>query len=507
MGRWGYLWIISLIFRYGTSLLDSAVHTGIAMRDLVTTMRSRPVRLITGFLGIAVIAVADIEVSNAVPLALLYLLPITLMSTVLRRWQIVILGLFCTFVAEYSDAFPWTLNQGIPRDVLYFLAYTTAGLYVSEALSRRRAEQTHVAELESEIEVRRGVEEQLRLVVANSSIAIISVDESGMILEANNAAEGLFGAGEALDGRQLLGLPLSVFIPSLARVQIGKRGWEQLRTMMQCQAIRASQELFLADVWFSTYATTGGSRLTAMIVDSSTEVRDREEANLEQVLVGSRLAVGALSHEVRNICAAISVVQQNLLAIQPASVFEQDKSKDFDALQQLVSALKHVASVDLSLIKRQATKLFPNAFMRDLYIIVWPSLRESSIRLEWEIAPDLPPVWADQHSLIQVFLNLVRNTEKALTSTPDAWMKFSASRDHDRVMVKVSDNGPGVRDEDQLFRPFAPNHGLPGGTIPSGLGLYLSRAMMRSFHGELRFEPGSKGATFIVELVATEATE
>jgi two-component system sensor kinase FixL len=477
------------------------------MRGNVATKRSRSVRLITGFIAFAVIAVADLKGNHAVPLALLYLLPIALMSTVLRRWQIVILGSFCTFVAEYSDAFPWTTSQGIPRDVLYFLAYTTAGLYVSEVLSRRHAEQTHVAELEAEIEVRRSVEEQLRLVVANSSIAIISADESGRILEANEAAERLFVAGETLNGRQLTGLPISHFIPSLARLQIGKQGWEQLRTMMQCQAIRSSQELFLADVWFSTYATSGGGRLTAMIIDSSTEVRDQEEANLEQVLVGSRLAVGALSHEVRNICAAISVVQQNLLVIHPASASDQEKSKEFDILRQLVSALENVASVDLSLIKRQPTKLLPNTFMQDLYIIIQPSLRESSIRLEWDIAPDLPPVWADQHSLIQVFLNLVRNTEKAIALTPNAWLRFSASRDQSRMLVEVSDNGPGIGDTDRLFRPFAQSPGLSGRTIPSGLGLYLSRAMMRSFHGDLRFEPGRKGATFIVELMVAETNQ
>src|SRR6202044_3691489 len=96
------------------------------------------------------------------------------------------------------------------------------------------------------------------------------------------------------------------------RVRIRGAGWEHLPTMMQCQGFRAGKEPFLADVWFSSYMTSGGGRLTAMIVDSSLETRDREEANLEQVLVGSRLAIGAVSHEIRNICAAIAVVQQNL---------------------------------------------------------------------------------------------------------------------------------------------------------------------------------------------------
>jgi len=260
--------------------------------------KSRYFTLVAGLLAIALIAVADRSLANGIPLALLYLAPVMTMSTVLNRKQILALGVLCTFVAELSDAFPWTVSAGIPRDTLYFFAYTAAGLYVSEVVSRRRTEVDHVTALETEIGARREVEEQLRLVVANSSIAIVTADEWGSILHANDAAEHLFAADNSSAEAKLQGTPLSNLMPSLARVQIRKEGWEHLRTMMQCQGFRAGKDPFLADVWFSTYMTSGGGRLTAMIVDSSLEIRDREEANLEQVLVGSRLAIGAVSHEI-----------------------------------------------------------------------------------------------------------------------------------------------------------------------------------------------------------------
>jgi hypothetical protein len=53
---------------------------------------------------------------------------------------------------------------------------------------------------------------------------------------------------------------------------------------------------------------------------------------------------------------------------------------------------------------------------------------------------------------------------------------------------------------EHLFRPFQP------GAQSTGLGVYLSRALMRSFRGELRYEPeppsgrGQAGSTFVVEL-------
>ena len=465
------------------------------MRAAATVMKSNAFRLVTGLAGIAIIGYVDRRLSEAIPLALLYLAPVVLMSTALRRWQIPLLGALCAAVVESANGYPWTLRDGIARDSLYFFAYTAAGLYVSEVLTRRATEESHLDELESEIEARRGAEEQLRLVVANSSIAIITSDETGVILQANDAAERMFSGEGPSGGARLQGSSLHVFMPSLARVQIQRQGWEHLKTMLQCQGLRATQDPFLADVWVSSYSTSRGGRLTAMIIDASTEVRDREEANLEQVLVGSRLAVGALFHEIRNICAAIAVVQQNLRA----TFVVEEPSEDFEALRQLVTALERMASLELSLARRQPTKLRLESFLKELRIILTPSLRESGIELEWHVEEDLPEVWADQQSLLQVFLNLVRNAEKALAPVEHARLELRAGEVDGLVQVKLSDNGPGVKDPSSLFRPFG------GGPSSSGLGLYLSRAMMLSFHGNLAYQPSASGATFVVEMIPVEA--
>jgi C4-dicarboxylate-specific signal transduction histidine kinase len=463
-------------------------------------LRGRVFTIAAGLASIAIIAFADRVLNNDVPLALLYLLPVVLISTALARWQIVLLGAVCTVVAELSDAFHWVPATGVPRDTLYFFAYTAAGLYVSEVVSSRRRERLHLTELESEMEARRGVEEQLQLVVANSSIAILTVDEAGLILNANATADKLFADEHADEPLSIRGGQLRDFLPSLARVKIRKEGWQQLRTMMQCQGMRAGREPFLADVWFSTYMSSDGGRLTAMIVDSSVETRDREEANLEQVLVGSRLAIGAMAHEIRNICAAISVVQQNLRAAYPAHIPE-----DVAALGQLVAALERIASVELSLMRRQAKKLELDSFLRELFIIIHPSLREAGIALEWHVGAQLPEVLADQHSLLQVFLNLVRNAEAALAGVPDARICLRAARLDGGVQIVFSDNGSGVRHPEELFQPFRNGSGRARGA--SGLGLYLSRAMMLSFHGDLRHQPTQQGASFLIEMLAAEGNE
>jgi C4-dicarboxylate-specific signal transduction histidine kinase len=104
-------------------------------------------------------------------------------------------------------------------------------------------------------------------------------------------------------------------------------------------------------------------------------------------------------------------------------------------------------------------------------------------------------VWADRQSLIQVFLNLTKNAARAMASERHRVLTIqAASSRQGGVTVKVRDTGCGVQNPDRLFRPFQP------GAQATGLGLYLSRAFMRSFRGDLRFEPEPHGTSFIVEL-------
>jgi two-component system sensor kinase FixL len=55
---------------------------------------------------------------------------------------------------------------------------------------------------------------------------------------------------------------------------------------MQSRGHREDGDTFLADICFSTYRTDSGSRLAAMILDASEELRTREESSLHQMLAG-----------------------------------------------------------------------------------------------------------------------------------------------------------------------------------------------------------------------------
>ena len=101
---------------------------------------------------------------------------------------------------------------------------------------------------------------------------------------------------------------------------------------------------------------------------------------------------------------------------------------------------------------------------------------------------------------MQVFLNLTKNSQRAMLDQPSRQLKIVARAEGQRIAVRVQDTGGGVLHPEHLFRPFQP------GAQSTGLGVYLSRALMRSFRGDLRYEPEPRGAIFVVELSPASPT-
>jgi len=137
----------------------------------------------------------------------------------------------------------------------------------------------------------------------------------------------------------------------------------------------------------------------------------------------------------------------------------------------------------------------------ELRILIETTYHESEINVQWDIEEPLPLVWADRYGLIQVFLNLAKNSQRAMASTEEKRIRIAAKQENGKVVIRFEDTGMGVPSPEDLFRPFQ------RGATSSGLGLYVSRAIMRSFGGELTYEPISEGSCFAVALPLHVAAE
>jgi len=433
---------------------------------------------------IAAIALLDWRVVGEIPLGFLYLIPMLMVGSVLKPWQIGMVAILCTLLAERFDDLAWNLRAGLSRDVLYFAAFIGTGLFVREISRNRKVAMEHLNEIERQSEARREAEEQLRILIESSPAAIITADTNGAVLMANEAAHRML----AVPLGELTGRDLHRYLPSLRNVAGPDTVQRLFRSVMQARGQREDGETFLADICFSTYRTNAGLRVAAMVIDSSEEFRTHEVSGLHQLLVGSRIAIGALSHEIRNVCGAIAAVHQNLSREGLAS------SRDFEALGNLITALERIANLNLRQTVNQATEVDLVALLDELRIVITPTLQDENIIALWLVDPDLSSVWADRPSLMQVFLNLITNSIRALSKRAEGVLSISARAEGENVLITFTDNGSGVAHPEHLFRPFQ------DGATSTGLGLYLSRAFLRSFGGEIRYMPLPAGACFIVNL-------
>jgi two-component system sensor kinase FixL len=190
------------------------------------------------------------------------------------------------------------------------------------------------------------------------------------------------------------------------------------------------------------------------------------------------------------------VVHQNL---SRSSSWESNK--DFEAFGTLIQSLEKIAAMDLQKNTQRASSVDLPSLLDELRIIIEPGLEENGIALRISTAPDLPSVLADRPSLMQVFLNLIKNSERAMLGQPYKELQILTEACNQQVLLRFIDSGSGVSHPVDLFKPFQQR------AESTGLGLYLSRAFMRSFQGDLRFEPSASGACFVVELSAWEQEE
>jgi len=462
------------------------------MKDLLSVYApaNRTRMLVLASFLTAAIAAVDWWATHYISLGFLYLFPIIIVGGFLSRPQIVGVALVCAVLQEVFSNLPE--NEAVVRLVFSSAGFIGTGLLISEMVRNRRIVLKHVEELEDQVKLRRDLEEQLWALVESSPAAIVTIDSDGKVLLANEAAHQLLGPS----GPPLPGQAIRSYLPALQTV-LKTQSSRAFRTTLQCTGKRSDGEVFLAGVWFSTYSTISGPRLAAIIVDLSEDLRNREELSLDHLLKNTRILMSTVAHEIRNLSGAVLVVHKNLSRIK-----ELEVNEDFRALGGLLQSLERIAALELGTtpaLNGEVVEL--TSVLDELRILIESTYVESDIIVQWDIQEPLPLVWADRYGLVQVFLNLAKNSQRAMRSTETKRLRIAARDENEKVAIRFEDTGVGVASPENLFRPFQP------GAKSSGLGLYVSRAIMRSFGGDLVHELRSEGCCFVVVLPLHVAAE
>ncbi len=136
-------------------------------------------------------------------------------------------------------------------------------------------------------------------------------------------------------------------------------------------------------------------------------------------------------------------------------------------------------------------------------------LDREGMKLTVDIEPDLPPVRIDENAMTLVLLNLVDNAVKY--AAEGKALAVTLRRDQDRVLLEVTDNGPGIHEDERerIFERFYRTRHVRGRPVRgSGIGLSLVRHIAEAHGGGVTVTSAvGKGSTFTVWLPLTRDEE
>jgi len=246
--------------------------------------------------------------------------------------------------------------------------------------------------------------------------------------------------------------------------------------------------------------------LAASFNDMASELNSREKALKEaqaQLVQSEKLAafgqLGAgIAHEVKNPLAGIlGYAQLSLRKSEPDTVLHNNLKiieKETKRCRTIIDNLLKFARQD----KAERKPLELNRVVEDTAVLMDHQLGMHRIRLEKELAQDLPAILGNANQLQQILMNLLLNALQAMEGTGGK-IRITTGRTGDgRAEVRISDTGPGIPKEIQarLFEPFFTTKPAGKGT---GLGLSVTYGIVKDHKGEILVESeAGQGATFLL---------
>jgi len=267
-------------------------------------------------------------------------------------------------------------------------------------------------------------------------------------------------------------------------------------------------------IFLSVGEITGGSkeRYVGLIRDLSEQrriedtVRELESrlAHADRLVTLGELTAG-IAHEINQPLTAIAAyADAGHRLLTTGTPVSDDEIKDIckrvakqaRRAGAVVSHLRKLASRGNAVKARCRIK----PVVQNVLMLFEYDIRQSRVTLKTDIERKLPEVFIDDIQIQQVLVNLIKNSIDALreAGTPDPEILVTAESAEREILVKVTDNGPGVDEElrSRLFEPFFTTkpHGV-------GLGLSICRNIAIAHGGNLRHQtPPEGGCRFTLSL-------
>jgi two-component system nitrogen regulation sensor histidine kinase GlnL len=341
----------------------------------------------------------------------------------------------------------------------------------------------------------------------DESICLFNTD--GRLIFLNKTAEEFFGK----DMKELLGCELCDLLPDGPDLSIflQKTLTEGRPYQSKGLEIKANNTTN-ADVALVPYYTAGKLDGALLCIRENLELMEREDQQFDALLY----LLGTIAHEVKNPLSGIKGAAQILLSTISDSSSQEAASliiKETDRLNTVVRNYLDIAR------KPSMHPVNVHEIIEHALQVLDHSLQFHTILVQKSYDPSLPLIMGDEHKLLQVLINLLKNAIEALAAVATkrnitvstrlshqyaimsacSLCQPHAERKKQRwLVIAIQDSGPGIPKDtlNRIFLPFFTDK-----KNGSGLGLALSKKIIRDHGGVIKAKSSlGNGTTFSVYL-------
>jgi signal transduction histidine kinase len=331
----------------------------------------------------------------------------------------------------------------------------------------------------------------LQTIVQHIGIGLIAYQPNGDVELINTAAKRLLGIS-ALKNIQSLETFSKPLVDALFNIK--PKG----RALIK---VEDQNELLHLALYATEFKLRGQIFSLVSIQNIHSELEEREIEAWQKL-------IRVITHEIMNSITPISSLASTINEMLkdsyqiPAAKQKIDSESLTDihdaaqTIQKRSQGLLHFVDAyrNLALIQKPNFQLFP---IKELFTrvekLMQANIKEKAIRFRINVDPKTLELTADPELIEQVLINLLLNALQSVGGQKKAKIDLISHMDgRGRILIQVKDNGPGIEGEnlEKIFIPFFSTKDKG-----SGIGLSLSRQIMRLHHGSITVQSEPKKQT------------
>ena len=167
-------------------------------------------------------------------------------------------------------------------------------------------------------------------------------------------------------------------------------------------------------------------------------------------------------------------------------------------MHELVSDLLTVSRIESAKLPFKKQRFSMQEFVNKLIMEYKPLASASNVEVTFKEVDNLPEVSSDPSRIKLVMENFLDNAIRYVNEKGKVEIKLS--QENNNIRFSVKDNGVGIPEKDKKYifqKFFRSGNVLKYQTKGSGLGLYISKAMIKKAKGKIGFQSEEdKGSTF-----------